>query len=170
MAYGAADGAAVPYLRVSDERRRVGDEAAVLLQGGVALHIAVAGHRANGEVIPFIVDVVEVIYAPEVDEDRRGGEPELHYGEQAVAAGEELGLVAVLPEQLDSVVDGFGNLIVEGKGDHDLLPPSVSVLSGAWDGRPERSASRVPASCPCASWIACHTFHGEAGMSMWVIP
>ena len=91
----------------------------MLPEGGVAFHVAVAGHRADGEVIPFIADVVQVVYATEIDENRRGGEPELHYGEQAVAAGEELGLLAVLPEQLDSVVDGFGDLVVEGKGDHE---------------------------------------------------
>ena len=88
----------------------------MLPEGGVVFHVAVAGHRADGEVIPFITDVVQVVYATEIYKDRRGGEPELHYGEQAMSAGEELGLLAVLPEQLDSVVHGFGNFVVEGKG------------------------------------------------------
>src|SRR5829696_7970667 len=74
--------------------------------------------------IPFVANVVQVVYATEIYKDRRSGEPELHYGEQAVSAGEELGLLAVLPEQLDSVVHRLGDLVVEGKRDHEVLPPS----------------------------------------------
>jgi hypothetical protein len=98
VADGAPDSAPVPDGRVPDERGRVGDEAAVLLQGRVALRVAVAGHRADGEAVALVADVVQVADAPEVDENRRGGEPELHDGEQAVATGEELGLVAVLAQ------------------------------------------------------------------------
>ena len=68
---GTADGAAVPDLRVADERGRVGEEAAVLLQERVVLHVGVAGHRADGEVITLVADVAQVVDASEVDEDRR---------------------------------------------------------------------------------------------------
>ena len=48
------------------------------------------------------------------DEDRGGGEPELHDREEGVAAREELGVLAVLLEQLDGVVHRLGDLVVEG--------------------------------------------------------
>ncbi len=46
----------------------------------------------------------------------------------------------------------------------------VPVESIVCAGRPERSASRSPASPPRASCIAFHTLKGEAGMSMCVMP
>jgi hypothetical protein len=84
------------HRRVADERGRVGDEAALFLEKVVALHVAVAGHGADGDMVALVAHVLQVLDAPEVDEDRRRREAELHDREQRVTARQELRLIAVL--------------------------------------------------------------------------
>ena len=62
-----------------------------------------------------------------------------------MAAGEELGVVAVAAEQRDGVVDGLGPFVVEGGGDHER------------------------ASC-LSAFSSDHTRSGVAGMSTSVMP
>ena len=56
--------------------------------------------------------------AADVDEDRRRGQAQLHQRHQRVAAGEELGLVAVLDEGGDGRVGRVDPDVVERGGDH----------------------------------------------------
>ena len=56
----------------------------------------------------------------DVDQHRRRRQPQLHQRQQRVAAGEELGVVAVLGEQRDRVVERVGAGVGERGGDHRL--------------------------------------------------
>src|SRR5918997_2661133 len=142
----------------------------MLLQDVVALHVGVTGQRADGDMVTLVAHVVQVAQASDVHEHRRGCEPELHDRQEGVAAGEELGVLAVLLEKLDGVVYGLGDLVVERDRYHRGSPPGSSTWSVACGGRPERSASRSPAAPPVASLIVRHTFQGETGLSMCVTP
>ena len=51
-------------------------------------------------------------------EHRREGEPQLHHRQQRVPAGDQLGVLAVLGEQRDGLVDRAGPDVVEGGRDH----------------------------------------------------
>ena len=63
----------------------------------------------------------EVAEAADVDEHARLGEAQLHQRQQAVAAGEELGVVAVLADEADGLLGGTGADVVERGGDHRVL-------------------------------------------------
>ena len=69
-------------------------------------------------VVAGVVHVGEVAEPTDVDEHRRGRQPQLHERQQRVTAGEELGVVAVLGEQRDRFVDGVGAGVVERGRDH----------------------------------------------------
>ena len=68
----------------------------------------------------------------DVDEHARLGQAQLHQRQQAVAAGEELGVVAVLADQADRLLGRPGPHVVERGGDHD---GSVCRVGG-WRGWP----------------------------------
>ena len=76
--------------------RRRGQERHLLLEQVGRLEVAVAGERADGDVVAAVADVRQVGQPADVDEHRRLGEPQLHQRQQRVPAGEELGVVAVL--------------------------------------------------------------------------
>ena len=68
------------------------------------LDVHVAGERADRDVVAGVADVRQVAQPADVDEHRRLGQAQLHQRQQAVAAGEELGLVAVLADEADRLV------------------------------------------------------------------
>jgi hypothetical protein len=70
----------------------------------------VAGEGTDGEVVAGVADVAEVGEPADVDEHRRVGQAELHHRQERVAAGEELGLVAVLGEQGEGLLGRGGPL------------------------------------------------------------
>ena len=63
------------------------------------LDVRVPRQRADGDVVAVVADVRQVAQAADVDEHARLGQAQLHQRQQAVAAGEELGLVAVLADE-----------------------------------------------------------------------
>jgi hypothetical protein len=86
----------------------------------------VAGERTDGDVVAGVADVRQVAEAADVDEDGRLGQAQLHERQQAVAAGEELGLVPVLGDQRDRFVGRAGADVVELGRDHEG-PPSAAA-------------------------------------------
>ena len=60
-----------------------------------------ACQSADGDLVTALLDVGQVRDPSDVDQHRRVGESELHERQQRMAAGEQLGLVAVLGEQRD---------------------------------------------------------------------
>ena len=67
---------------------------------------------------PRVAHVGEVVEATDVDEHRRRRQPQLHQRQQRVPAGEQLGVVAVLGQHRDRLVDRVGPGVGEGGGDH----------------------------------------------------
>ena len=94
----AADRAAVAHLRVADVAGGVRQQRHVLGEHVGVLDVVVAGQRADGDVVAGVADVRQVAEPADVDEHARLGQAQLHQRQQAVAAGEELGLVAVLAD------------------------------------------------------------------------
>ena len=84
--------------------------------------VTVPGQRADRDGVAVEPDVGRLGDAADVDERGREREAQLHHRQQRVAAGEQLGLVAVLAEQRDGLVDRVGAHVVEGGGNHALAP------------------------------------------------
>ncbi len=101
MGERAADGAAVTDLRVADLAGGVGEQRDVLLEQGRRLDVHVAGEGADRDVVAGVADVRQVAQASDVDQHARLGEAQLHHRQQAVAAGDELGLVTVFADEAD---------------------------------------------------------------------
>ena len=95
----AADRAAVTDLRIADMAGGMGQQRRVLVQQIGGLDVAVAGEGADRDVVAAVTDVRQVGDAADVDQHRRLGQAQLHQRQQAVAAGEELGLVTVLTDE-----------------------------------------------------------------------
>ena len=94
----------------------------VLGQHSAGLDVHVTGERADGDVVAGVADVRQVGDATDVDERARLGEPQLHEWQQAVAAGEELGIVTVLADEADRFGGRPGPDVIELCGDHLAAP------------------------------------------------
>ena len=127
----ATDRAAVTHLRVADVAGRVLQQRGVLGEQVGVLDVVVPGERADGDVVAVLADVAQVAEAADVDEHARLRQAQLHQRQQAVAAGDQLGLVAVLAEQADGLLGGAGPDVVEGGGDH-AGAPAFAAASTAW--------------------------------------
>ncbi len=90
------------------------------------LDVHVARERTDRDVVAGVTDVRQVADAADVDQHRWLRQAQLHQWQQAVAAGEELGLVAVLADEGDRLLGGTGTDVVECCGDH-CEPPIVRV-------------------------------------------
>ena len=123
----AADRATVTDLGVADLAGGVRQQRHVLLQERRRLDVHVAGQGADGDVVAAVADVRQVAEATDVDQHGRLGEAELHHRQQAVAAGDELGLVAVLADEADRLLRRLGADVVECCRDHGL-PPGVAAV------------------------------------------
>ena len=123
----AAERATVAHLRVADVSCGMREQRHVLAQQFGRLDVHVAGHRADGDVVAVVADVRQVGEATDVDQHARLGEAELHHRQQAVAAGDELGLVAVLADQADGLLGGLGTDVVERGGDHWAPPADAAA-------------------------------------------
>ena len=120
MGERAADGAAVAHLRVADVDRRRGPGAAPATRSTSDVSRSRwRVRRADGDVVAGVADVATGRVSRPMSTSTAGvGQPQLHERQQRVAAGEELGLVAVLGEQRDRFVGRVGPHVVEGGGDH----------------------------------------------------
>ena len=131
MREAAADRSLVADLHVADMRRGFWQQRAPGAQHARSLNVRVRRHRAYCEAAAGLTDVTEVRDAPEIDHGFRLGEPQLHRGNQAVAAGEQLRVVTVLREKLDRLVDRRWTEVFELSGIHklDLLAISYQLTA-----------------------------------------
>jgi hypothetical protein len=150
----AAQGAAVADLGVADEAGHMGQERHLRLQHVGGLQLPVPGEGADGHLVALLADVGEVGEPADVDDHGRRGQPQPHQRQQRVAAGHQLGVVAVLDQEVDGLVGRLGPDVVEGDGDHASAPfvPGVAGTSA------------------CPPVMAAHTRAGEAGMRTSVTP
>ena len=100
----AADRAAVADLRVADLRGGRGRAAA--RRPGPGRRRPASACRVAAPITsssPSMRDAGQLGQPADVDEHRRGGQPQLHHRQQRVAAGQQLGVVAVLGQQVQRV-------------------------------------------------------------------
>ena len=96
----------------------LGDDAAVPLDQIVGRDGIVRGRRSDDEVITIVADTAHLVDPADVDEHRGIGQTQTQQRNQAVPAGEDLGVLAVLAERLDRLVDRRDTDVVECGGNH----------------------------------------------------
>ena len=91
-----------------------------------------SGEGADGEVVARIAHIGKFCDAPDVEHDGRRRESELHERDQRMATGQQLGLVAVLGQQLQGVPGRLGPHVVERRRDHEAPPSPPAALRTAF--------------------------------------
>ena len=66
--------------------------------------------------------VAQVGDARDVDERGRADEPEVHHRHEALAAGQDLGVLAQLGQALERLLGAVDAVVVEGRGLHGCSP------------------------------------------------
>ena len=122
----AAHRGAVANDGIGDHRRGVEQNGVALGNHIVVLQRCLADQRADFQVAVFFDDLVECRDVADVDDVAGLRQPQLHHGQQTVAARHHLGLVAQLGEQLDGGIEAAGSVVVELRRNH-LKPPLALV-------------------------------------------
>ena len=128
---GAADRAAVADLRVSDLGRRPGQQRRLGADQLGAGHVVVPGGGPDHQVVTVDGDASQLVQRADVDQHRGNGEPQLHHRQQRVAAGQQLGLVAVLSQQFQRVPGRLGPSVVKRRRDHLATSGGELIMSAA---------------------------------------
>ena len=121
----AADGAATADLEVADVRRRQCQQRHRVADLGALLHVALAHHRADNQLAVRSFDAPERFDATHVDQGFEAREAHVEQRDQALAPGEDLGLVAQLGEQAADLVHRFRRVVGKRRWLHPRLPEPV---------------------------------------------
>ena len=78
------------------------------------------GQRADPQFSVVHADIPQSGKPTDVHERRRAGETEVHHRDEALAAGDELGVVAKLGEQRYGLIGGSRTVVPERRGLHHL--------------------------------------------------
>jgi hypothetical protein len=105
-------------------RRGLGQQGTLFEQEFRRLDLLVRLHRADGDAAAGLANGIQVRDPRDVDHDLRAREAQLHRGDQAVAAREHLGVVAVTHEQRQRFIDRRGADVVEICGIHIVPGPA----------------------------------------------
>ncbi len=129
---GAADRAPVADLRVADRGGHVVEERIAVADDRRLVDLAMGRPGADDEVVVGLGDAVEAGHVAQVDEQGRLGEPELDQREEAVAAGQQLGLAFAVLEDPQRLVQVPRTDVVELAGNHragTLLPAHAGAMA-----------------------------------------
>ena len=108
MRQAAADGAAVARGGQPDVGERLGQQRALGLDKRAGLGIDLAHERTDDEAAVDKPDVVELVTAVDRHDHLGSSQPEVHERNQALAACEDLCVVAVLGQGSNHLVERFG--------------------------------------------------------------
>src|SRR4029453_16730877 len=101
------------YHGIADQRGRLREHAALGFHHRRRLDGIVRGHGADDEGAAVLFDPREPGDFPQIDDVSRSRQAELHRRQQAVPAGQELGVVLVLAQQIERFLDRAGGVVVE---------------------------------------------------------
>src|SRR5581483_5528421 len=145
----SADGALVAHLHIAEMACGFRQQRASAAQEIGDLNLKVGGHGADADLTALFLYIREIFDAAEIDEHFGLHEAQLHGGQQAVAAGQDFGVIFVLAQERDCVVEGLGGNVVKTCWDHNV------------------SSYAAPAEF---LRMICQTVSGLIGISMWRMP
>ena len=113
MGERAAHRAAVADLEVADVRRRPRQQRDRSSHLGVVLDARFGGGRTDPQGAVSMFDALQLADPSDIDEMVDVREPQREHRHEALPAGEHLGLLAELGEELDGLVSGRRSVVVE---------------------------------------------------------
>jgi hypothetical protein len=118
----AAEGTPVAHLAVGDGRDGLREQWRVPADERVTQHRRVRRHRPDHQVVAVLTDPAQRVQPAQVDQYRRGGQPQAQQRDQALPAGEYLRVLTGGGERLDRLVHSGRSYVVECRGDHEAPP------------------------------------------------
>ena len=150
----AADRAAAARRRVADVAEGVAEERIGI---SVVLEVPLAGHRADDQGAVLQVDPVEPQLG-KIDERRRPREPEVQHRDEALAAGQDLGLVAMFGKKSECLAEFVRVVVLERRRLHKrALSAKASSITRAGESgirvtsMPIASATALAIAAPAAA-------------------
>src|SRR2546421_5741056 len=144
MRRGAADGAPIPYLGIADLGCGARQQRQLLLEQVGELDVVMAGQRADRDMAILFADVIEVADAADVDQEGRRGEAQLHERDEAMPAGEDLRLLAVLDQLCNRFRKCAGDDVIECGWNHRFAPPLRCISAQSFCGVAGIATSLTP--------------------------
>ena len=141
---GAADRPAVAHLRVAQVVGGIPQRRRALAERVAGGQRRVLRQRADRDAIAADIDRVELRDRGDVDQHRGRGEAQLHHRDEAVPAGEQLGVAAVLLEQTQRVLDAGRSDVVECCRNHLALPFVACIAAQSFSGLSGMSMCLMP--------------------------
>jgi len=103
----------VTNLRIADLPGRGGKHGHTIPQQLAGLDISMTSESSDRNMITVVSNERELTPAPDIDEHRRCGQAQLHQRQERMAAGEDLGLIAVFGQHSEGVLHGVGAHVLE---------------------------------------------------------
>ena len=125
----AADRAPVADLRIADPAGRVDEERVARPDRRVFEDLAMGGPAADPEVVVGLDDPVEPVDVADVDEEAGLGQTQLEQRQEAVAAGQDLGLALAFGQDPQRVVETGWSDVVELTRDHPSSSRPIGTLT-----------------------------------------
>ena len=122
MRQASSDSPAIANLHVSGQIGGVEHERQMLLDERRSGDVSMPAERAHRQPIVDSAQARQTVDPVDVDQVARAGDPQLHHRDEALPSRENLGLLAVLDEQLQRLVHGARCEIFEFRGVHLQLP------------------------------------------------
>src|SRR5258707_12236117 len=121
MDQASANRAAVAHLYVAKMRSRLRQQRTDTAQQIGRLNVVVRSHGANADLSTFLADVREVLDLADIDQHGGLHQTQLHRWNQAMATGQDLGVIFVLSQELQGVIQTFRGNVIELCWDHGVL-------------------------------------------------
>ncbi len=148
MGKAAAHGAAISDLGVGDKRHGLDEKGSRFEHRWVPFETSLASHGADAQRAAIRpANKIELGDAVHVDQQRRFGEAEVEQRNQALAARQDLGVMAVVGESTKNSFEGVGSGVVERSGlQAKPLPADWPTTSSPRPlcGRPRRECRAAP--------------------------
>ena len=80
------------------------------------------GERANDQFVAYHPMRLQLVNAADVDQDSWRDEPQIHHRHQALAAGDNLGVLAMVNEHFDSFGKRAGTRVIHRRSLHASTP------------------------------------------------
>ena len=130
MRQAAADGAAVADRQMRHMRHRARQDRQVPGDDRRSLELIMARERADADRVTGLLDEREAGDAVDIDQNRRAQQAEIEHRNEALAAGDDLGVGAGPGQCRDGHVDALGEDIVEGGRLHPRTPRTAANSAG----------------------------------------